>query len=437
MIKLRNSGIYAIVLLTAIPVLWWFFSLPLAGRFYDIWTALGTVGKGLGIAGFMLFAINLILSGRPKFLEKFFGSLDRLYRIHHIVGGVAFLCLLFHPLFTAFQFFAFSPLYAWQFLIDLSNREVLYGKIALFMMVVLLGLTFYGRMKHETWRWTHKFLGLAFFFGALHAFFIQGEIASHPWLVRYLMMSATIGILMFLWRSVFRLYKLSEHRYIVSRIEKKGEMITEVYLKPLGKPMQFRGGQFVFLRFKLHGQLGEPHPYTIASSAQDAEIRFCIKNLGDYSALVDTVPVGTEARIEGPWGAFNYTRGGEKQIWIAGGIGITPFLGMLPDLVHQNDPTRRIHIYYCAKTAAELMYREELEALAVKTAGTVTLHAYCSDKDGNFSLDAVERVSGSLEGASLLVCGPPGMMKMLKEQSVAKNIPSSSFIIEDFSLSKV
>nr|WP_309486594.1 ferric reductase [Sinorhizobium sp. 8-89] len=71
------------------------------------------------------------------------------------------------------------------------------------------------------------------------------------------------------------------------------------------------------------------HPYTIASAWNDKDrrITFVTKELGDHtSRLRDKLHVGQDVRIEGPYGCFTFNNGKPRQIWIGGGIGITPFI---------------------------------------------------------------------------------------------------------------
>jgi len=63
---------------------------------------------------------------------------------------------------------------------------------------------------------------------------------------------------------------------------------------------------------------------------QEDVLHVTVKALGDYtSRLIDIVEPGTLAVIGGPHGRFNHTRGTDRQIWIAGGVGVAPFVSWL------------------------------------------------------------------------------------------------------------
>lgn len=94
-----------------------------------------------------------------------------------------------------------------------------------------------------------------------------------------------------------------------------------------------------------------------------------IKASGDYTdRLVESLRPGVPARIAGPFGGFTYETGGHEQIWIAGGIGVTPFISWLRSLEGSFD--RDVDFYYSVRGPSDAVYREDVEAAA-------TRHRHC------------------------------------------------------------
>jgi len=122
-------------------------------------------------------------------------------------------------------------------------------------------------------------------------------------------------------------------------------------MKPRGRHLRYRPGQFAFLRFDLPG-LKQAHPFTVSSAPQaDGKLRFSIKASGEWtSALSRTLSVGTTAFVEGPYGHFTLPKHVEPTVWIAGGIGITPFLAWAEALAPDASP---VHLFYYVRTKAE------------------------------------------------------------------------------------
>ena len=110
-----------------------------------------------------------------------------------------------------------------------------------------------------------------------------------------------------------------------------------VALAPVRKPLSFTPGQFVFLA--LGGTGGwERHPFSVSSAPSDPRLELTIKASGDYTReLYDQLQPGVPAKLAGPFGGFDYRQGGHDQIWIAGGIGVTPFLSWIRSIDGQFD----------------------------------------------------------------------------------------------------
>ena len=75
------------------------------------------------------------------------------------------------------------------------------------------------------------------------------------------------------------------------------------------------------------------HPFTISSAPHEGVVRVTVKALGDYtSRLQEIIEPGMPAVIGGPHGRFGHWKGTDRQVWIAGGVGVAPFLSWLRGL---------------------------------------------------------------------------------------------------------
>ena len=93
-----------LALVVGVPVVSWALKAPFADSLASSYLMLTLLGQFTGIVGAQLFAFALVLSARLRFMEFFFGGLDRLYVIHHRVGVIAFSLLAIHPIILAFRF---------------------------------------------------------------------------------------------------------------------------------------------------------------------------------------------------------------------------------------------------------------------------------------------------------------------------------------------
>src|SRR5438034_10892088 len=97
----RSAGPIALVVLCSAPVLIWAAGRPLHDRFASAAAVLDTWAKVGAISGTSAFALNLVLGARLRLVGRLFGGLDRLYRVHRVLGAAALLLVLSHVLFLA------------------------------------------------------------------------------------------------------------------------------------------------------------------------------------------------------------------------------------------------------------------------------------------------------------------------------------------------
>ena len=156
---------------------------------------------------------------------------------------------------------------------------------------------------------------------------------------------------------------------------------TLISAQPVGKPLRIKPGQFAFLKVHKAG-LREAHPFTVAGIGQDGSVHFAIKALGDFtSSLRENLRLGDRLGLEGGYGHFSYTRGGDRQIWLAGGIGITPFLAMVEAMPATQ--SRQIHMVYCVRNANEAVGFQTLETTAQRVENfSYTLHDFLGSPTG-------------------------------------------------------
>src|SRR5665809_53679 len=210
------------------PAALWAQSTAATPRFEDTQTTLRSVAVICGLVGITAFASNLILGGRIAVIEPFFGGLDRMYRIHHRIGLVAYNFLLAHGALMV----ASVATVSWDAVVQLispsSGWTVTLGVIALAGLLVVMLLTLYARINHEVFLWVHRFFGLVFLIGAVHAFRTPGVKALSPALTVYLGAFALAGLLAYAYRSVFGASFVKRRRYRVTNIRRFGGEVAEI-----------------------------------------------------------------------------------------------------------------------------------------------------------------------------------------------------------------
>jgi predicted ferric reductase len=351
------------------------------------------------------------------------------YIKHHQIGAISFVLLLFHPLFLAVKYGQSSWQLAAQFLLPSSNLAAVFGQASLVLMILLLAITFYTKLPYQIWKLSHKFLGLAYLLATLHLIFVYSDTSQSMLLKGYMLAISVAALVAAFYRSVLSSWLVPIKKYKVLAVKQINGSVNEVVLKPTGESIQHMAGQFVFISFEQKG-FEEAHPFTISSAEGDLTIT--IKNLGNYTAQIGQLKPGTLAKVEGPFGKFTYMNSiNKKQVWLAGGIGITPFLSMARSLGESSD--YEIDLIYCAKNASEIVFINELNVIA-GSRPWFRVHPFCSDDSGRISAQKINQLVGGLKDRDFYMCGPAPMMGSIKQQLREYNISKDVVHSEEFAM---
>ena len=196
--------------------------------------------------------------------------------------------------------------------------------------------------------------------------------------------------------------------------------------------MNFAPGQFAMLFLKaLDGW--HRHPFTITTSPGDEDLRFAIKALGDGTAqLPDAIQPGIPAVIGGPFGRFSHAKGTTRQLWVAGGIGVTPFLSWLRAL-DQRPPRGRVDFFYSSPDP-DMPYADEISELAARC-NLVEVHFFDSRR-GHLTAEQILAEAGGTTAppgqVSVFLCGPAGMIRTLHSGFRRLGVPSRHIYREYF-----
>lgn len=409
---------------------------PLGFRFESLSMTLKSIGQLTGLVGMATFTLTLILSARWQVLDKWFGGINKAYEAHHNLGVLAFLLLLIHPIVLALRISLTSVYQAALFLLPSGNWSIDIGIISFLLMMMLLIVTFFARFRYVVLKNLHKFLGVALFLGGLHSFLIPSDISRNVTIRWYIFSLLGVAAGVYIYRSIFPQYFVKKYTYRVNHIRKISDTVTEIVMRPLGKVLQHKAGQFVFISFKDEGGTvnGEIHPFTISSSPKESFLRIAVKGLGDYTKTLNLLSSNSIATIEGPFGDFTYyTKESEQQVWIAGGIGITPFLSMARYLRETKDIRHIIDLYYCVQNKGDAVFLDELLQIS-KEFSNFHVHLFLGSERGLLTADIVEKECGELRGKEIFVCGPPIMMQSLKKQFLSLKIQKDKIHMEEFKL---
>lgn len=398
---------------------------PFAGS--PLWVMREEVLLLSGLLSFAMLSLACLLAARPAWLERPLGGLDRMYRTHKWAGILATVFALVH---WVDKEIVGDALKAGIGRAGKVSREHLPGLLepmrhvakdvgewGFYALLAMVAIALLRRLPYRPWRFTHQVMPLLYLALAFHALLWAPKgwwLQPAGLLLALLAVAGTYGSIMALTGRIGRKRQASGR---ISALERPAPDIVSVRCQLDDGWRGHRPGQFVFVTF--HAEEGA-HPFTLASADRgDGSIELQIKALGDYTrGLAQRLRVGQSVRIEGPYGRFTLppTRPRTRQIWIAGGIGVTPFLSWLESLQGRPERAPAADLHYCTRDRETDPFVARLEALCATLPG-IRLQVH-GDRQGE-AIDAGRILQdGAARRATtdIWYCGPQGLAEKLKEE---------------------
>jgi predicted ferric reductase len=205
----KNYSVLLLIGLCTIPIIFWYTTEPIEFRFSGLMSALTSIGQISGLVGTVLFSFSMIIAARFKFIEKFFISPAKIYPTHCFISGLSLIMLLIHPLVLAIKYIPLSTNLAAKFLLpDFNDWAKTYGVIALVLMIILIYLTYFRKPRHNVWKISHRFLGLAIFLAGLHVYLIPSDVSRSTSLRVYMLGVIILGLASGICRMTARVKKI-------------------------------------------------------------------------------------------------------------------------------------------------------------------------------------------------------------------------------------
>jgi len=383
-------------------------------------------GEIIGSNNIVLMACSLFISTRPKWAEKYFGGLDKMYMTHRHTGTAAFLLIFVHVLTV--------PITTTGWRLGNYLAVVAFAGIVSIVLITLAPrIPYLNRLTgsdYQDWKKLKRWIGIFFIIAFFHSLTVDALDAKIA--ITWVMIFFIIGTVSYLYTEIFGGIFKKFLPYKVEAIRHPNNSSTEVTLRAQKEPVKkHRAGQFLFVRFPREKDLNESHPFTISSAPAEDVLRLTIKASGDFTRdLFAKLKEDADAIIEGAYGMFNYKTGGPKQIWIAGGIGLTPFLSFVRDM--DGGLQHHVDLYYTVRHPEEAIFVDELEAATAKNP-SLNVHIRYSAKEGSLTIeDIVKNAGGNISGYDVYLCGPFPMLQAFEKKFMDLGLPKSNIHYEEF-----
>lgn len=394
-----------------------------------------------GIIAMGAMSVAMVLALRPRWPERWLGGLDKMYRLHKWLGIAALIVAVIHWLWGQGAKWAVgwgwleapkrggmpvfdNPIRSFFMSVRGSAEEI--GEWAFYAAVALIVLALIKSFPYRLFFQTHRLLAVAYLVLVLHTVV----------LLDFSYWTAPIGVAMALLLAagayaalVVLLRRVGAGRQVQGKIVSlqyyPGVRSLEAEIEVQHGWPGHKPGQFAF---KTSDSSEGAHPYTIASAWNDKDrrITFIAKELGDHTGrLREKLHVGQDVTIEGPYGCFDFDDAAARQIWIGGGIGITPFIAGMKHIAQeraagQERPFPVIDLFH---TTADYDETGIAKLKADAEAANIRMHILVDARDGFLTGDRIRAEVPDWREASIWFCGPAGFGEALRKDFATQGLP--------------
>lgn len=393
-----------------------------------------TLGAQAALVGYVALALQFVISARLAFIERYFG-MDALFRFHKAVAFIALTLLLAHPLLLA------ADSGDWGLIWDgARSGHLWFGRIAIALLwihIMLSSVRAVLRMDYETWRWIHDVGSIGVLgFGFLHSYSMGADIQP-PLLHSLWFVILAVALVAFIWHRIVRPWTLPRYRVRDVRQETADVWTVTLEPPPGHRVPAYAPGQFCFVTFERALPLPvEEHHWTISSSpTQPDMLMLTIKEAGDFTLSIGKTRPDDTARVLGPYGRFSYVHHPDEDelVFLAAGIGITPFLAMLRHL-RDTKPGIKVQLIYVSRSERDIICRDELNELVRTQPFPFQIVHAVSGERGRIAAEEIVEHCGGVESKAFYVCGPPAFIDGMIGSLRRAKVPSHRIHFERFAL---
>jgi len=427
-------AVYLLIILLPLIVMM-VFPMP-KGR--DFWRDFSV---GLGFVGLAMAGMQFIPTARLRFLSDIF-DMDHVYKVHHYLSIVSVLLVAVHPVIllvnNPYVINLFNPFTApWR------AQAGWIGLASLLLIAITSVLRTDLKLDYNAWHGIHDMLA-AFIavFALIHIAKVNyySSTAAVKWVWAF---EVFIWVGMTLYVRLIKPTQMLKRPFVVKEvIEELGDTRT-IVLEPKGhEGFDFNAAQVAWINinsspFSLH-----KNPFSISGSAhRKDELRFSIKNLGDFTSTIGSLKGGETVYVDGPFGTFALEKPITKKglVLLAGGIGSAPIMSILHTLADSKDQ-RPVYLFYGCFDEDNIIFWDDLEKLK-KQLNLKIFYVLEKPKDpkkfiqGYITLDLLEKeLPENRNDLYYFVCGPLPMIEAMESHMISLGIPESQVTTEKYEM---
>lgn len=155
---------------------------------------------------------------------------------------------------------------------------------------------------------------------------------------------------------------MEKNKYkIINRVQETHDTVTLKLERGDGQTFSYVPGQFITVYFPETGT-PEGKSYSLSSAPHEGHFSITVKAMGEFSNRLYDMEKGQTILASPPYGFFFSESTDSDMVFLAAGIGIAPFRGMIADSLAKNS-SRKIILNYSVRTEADIIFKKELEKI--------------------------------------------------------------------------
>jgi len=215
------------------------------------------------------------------------------------------------------------------------------------------------------------------------------------------------------------------------------------FAKPEG--FQFKAGQYLDITLVDPPETdaeGNIRSLSIASAPEDARLLVATRMRDTaFKRVLRLAPVDLEVNMEGPMGSFTlHNNSARPAVFLAGGIGITPFSSIIRHATKTGLP-HHLYLFYSNRRPEDAAFMNILNELAKANSNFRFIPSMSemnksaqkwNGETGFINQEMLARYLPTLQGPIYYVAGPPAMVTAMRQMLVTAGVDEDDVRTEEF-----
>jgi ferredoxin-NADP reductase len=199
----------------------------------------------------------------------------------------------------------------------------------------------------------------------------------------------------------------------------------------------YKAGQYVSVYFDKNKD-SQGKFYTISSSPSEKYLTLSVKKTGRFSSALHNLKIKNLVYLSGPYGWFYPETEMDHLVFLAAGIGITPFLSIIKDNADKN-VKKKITLYYTNETFKDVVFLKEINQFVKNN--FLQAHYYLTrdnikhkliSKHERIKAENIKRELTTLANNNFYICGPIVFVSEMRKQLIKLKVKENNIFTESF-----